>query len=166
MSTFGKTSIGANNDTLPADYIEAFGPFTPATNGTADSMSFYTQIAGITFKLLIFGQTAGAPGALLGKTGDITSVTNGFASGNILVPFSIAAGTNYYLANMQQALITSKSDVGGGTTGYYKNGQIYGTEPNPFPASPTTENNTKSIYVTYTPSADGASVFPQFFPMI
>ncbi len=166
MTNIGKDSIGLTNpDTLPADYIEVFGPYAPLTSGSLTSLSMYTNVAGVTFKLLIYGDTAGAPGALLGKTGDMTSVTNNWVTANTLAAVALTSGNNYYIGNMQSTLISSRSDAG--NYGWYKNGQTYGTEPNPFPAGYATETNLKSIYGTYTPDTGGGpSIFPQFGPMI
>ena len=155
--TIGKTNVGATVDTLPSNYIQAFGPYSPASNCTANSMSLYTSIAGVTFKMLLYGQTAGAPGALLDKTGDVVSVTSNWATGNVLTGVPLTAGTNYYVSIMQSNTITSRADVET-ETDYYINGQVYGIEPNPFPGGATTDHLVKSLYLTCTATSAVGSI--------
>lgn len=145
--TFGNTNIGANTDTMPANYIEGFGPFVPASSGTVTSMSMYLTSGGQNMKFILYGDSAGYPGTLLGKTASFANAS-GWNTQNLITPVAITGGATYWLSHMQDALINSKSDVL--TGGKYKSGQTFGTEPDPFPSSASSENNIKSIYATYT----------------
>jgi hypothetical protein len=161
MSTFGKTNVGGTTDTMPTSYIQVFGPYSPAENGTLESMSLYTNATGITFKMLVYADNGGTPvgGALIDKTGDVASVAGDWATGNVLTGIAVFAGTNYYIGIMQNGTISGKADTDATKTNYYKGSQTYGTEPDPFPSSPSTDTLIKSLYATYTPSIAASTIY-------
>lgn len=156
MATFGKTNVGANTDTLPAGYIQAIGPYSPATNGTVTSISLYTVLSAGVFTLNMYGETAGAPGALKGVTAQGNGTTAGWVTINVTTPFAVTAGTNYYIGYTTNFLTTMKSDNDAGKTGFYKtNTYSAGAAPDPFPAGYSTQAVIDSIYATYTEDATG-----------
>lgn len=149
--TFGHTDKGANGFTMYNDYIEAAGPFSPASNGTVTQISIYTAGTTRPITLGIWADSSGNPGNILADSAEGSSHTDGWTTLN--VSQVVVGGVDYWLGKNQD------DDT---TLGYYDADASYkfpyesqayvsGTLGN-F-SSPTGGTSRKgSAYATYTPT--------------
>jgi len=158
---FGYTSIGGSTDHgAPTNYCKAYS--TPASNGTLDSLSFYsyTDTGTAHFDPALYSDSGGSPSVRLAylDSGGATITTTPQWITQSLAYGSITTGTQYWLG--------FKAENSGETTHvYYKYDSATGeikykssTYAWPDPASaPSSANERVSIFANYT--AGGATPY-------
>jgi hypothetical protein len=163
--TFGTNpaSHGGSNDVISAQNLSAFGPFSPASNGTATSVSFY--LGDITDANLTFGLYSDSSGPVtrLGDTAGqkYTIDSSGqWATQNFDSPVAVTAGTNYWIAFNGDAITRVWYGAHANGWDYVLSVYSHGVLPTPFPSFGT-GGIWVSCYVTYTPTttASGAPFF-------
>jgi hypothetical protein len=159
-ATFGIDAIGLSNSTLAT--IEGTircNKATPATNGTATNISWYTYSTGDqNSKGAIYAYVSDTDaGELLAESSeDPGAVDNAWRTGTITEP--IVAGTAYFLCAF------SGSGAGANNIARTATGGIEVSDAATYPtfSNPLEESGTGvqllSIYVTYTETASGKSV--------
>jgi hypothetical protein len=75
MATLGKTTIGGINSSLSQNFQWAAGPYTVSENGTITQISWYVANTSTSFKLGVFADNGGTPGALIAFTDTIADGT-------------------------------------------------------------------------------------------
>ncbi|MGA2321867.1 MAG: S8 family peptidase, partial [Solirubrobacteraceae bacterium] len=154
-STFGTTTEGTSAESDPAN-VKGVNKYALSANGSVSKLSIYLQPTGTAgsqaFEGVIYAESSGAPGALLGTTSPLTfSSTNsaGWYELNFATPLTLAAG-NYWIgfisgttagvAAYRYASVTSAIDY---------NSNTYTSGPsNPF-GTPTVASAQLSLYATY-----------------
>jgi hypothetical protein len=156
--TFGKTAVGASSDSFVAERKRVNRYALPVA-GSVTKLSIYlahTATSGQqVLKGLIYSESTGAPGALLGVSEQLTFTSSSSTGWYDLVfpsPINLTAG-NYWIG-----VITGAT---GGVTGFRYdsvsgsrdyNANTYSSGPtNPFGAF-TTDSEQTSLYATYSPS--------------
>lgn len=105
---FGRTKVGTVDD---GDYsgFRTATPFIPAYSGTISEVGIFLTVAGTpTCRAMVYADSGGVPGALLGATADVvlsTGARKAYRFGGLSVP--VVAGTKYWLA----AGFTGSADV-------------------------------------------------------
>jgi len=155
--TFGYWSSGATTRTTSAKYQYANYKGSPASDGSATSMSFYgcDRGAGSNPTLGIFAENTGVPGNLLRDTGAITvDDTVQWWSDDLDSPLDILATSEYWLGLNSDPGVTWYADTDSQDS-YYQEDNTYtgGTLISFSSPSEWWTNYIFSIYLTYTPSA-------------
>jgi hypothetical protein len=156
--TFGKTTVGASSDTFVAERKRVNRYALPVA-GSVTKLSIYLAHAASSgqqvLKGVIYADSTGAPGALLGVTEQLTFTSSSSTAWYDLVfssPISLTSG-NYWIGVMTGATggVTGfRFDSVSGSRDY--NANTYSTGPtNPF-GTFTTDSEQTSLYATYTPS--------------
>ena len=156
-STFGKTSVGASSDTFASER-KRVNRYALSTPGSVTKLSVYlapTATSGQeALKGIIYADSAGAPGALLGVTEQLTfksTNTAGWYGLALSSPLKLAAG-NYWIGVMTgptASVAGFRFDRVSGSRDY--NANTFASGPtNPFGAV-TTDSEQTSLYATYTP---------------
>ncbi|HWX96416.1 MAG TPA: choice-of-anchor D domain-containing protein [Solirubrobacteraceae bacterium] len=156
-ATFGKTNVGASSDSFLADRKRVNRYALPVA-GSVTKLSIYlapTATAGQQLlKGLIYADSSGVPGALLGVSEQLTFKSTNAAGWFDLAfsaPVKLAAG-NYWIGVITGAssYVTGfRYDAVSGSRDYNPN--TYTSVPaNPF-GSPSTDPEQTSLYATYTP---------------
>jgi hypothetical protein len=157
-STFGKTTVGGLSDSFVAERKRVNRYALPVA-GSVTKLSIYlahtTTSGQQVLKGVIYADSTGAPGALLGVSEQLTFTSSSSTGWYDLVfpsPIKLTAG-NYWIGVMTGAT--------GGVTGFRwdsvsgsrdYNANTYSSGPtNPFGAF-TTDSEQTSLYATYTPS--------------
>jgi hypothetical protein len=156
-ATFGKTSISASADSYAANR-KRVSRYALPTAGTLTKLSTYLAATGVSgaqaLEGVVYADTAGKPGALIGATEPFTFKSTSSAGWYALAfssPLRLAAG-NYWIG-----LITGASagvagfryDSVAGSRDYNANSYTSGPT-NPF-GSASTDGEQASLYATYTP---------------
>ncbi len=163
-ATFGKTSVGASSEQFAANR-KRVNRYALPTAGSVTKLSIYLAPTGTSgaqvLEGVLYADSAGKPGALLGTTNPITFSSTQAAGWYDLTfpsPVSLTAG-NYWIG----VLTGTTADVAGyrydsvsASRDYNSNTYTSGPS-NPF-GSVTSDNQQTSLYATYTPSAPPASV--------
>ncbi len=158
-ATFGKTTIGASSDAYAANR-KRVGLYTlPGAGGSVSKLSIYLQPSGVsgqqTLEGVVYANSAGAPGALLGTTSQLTFHSTNAAGWYALTfntPLKLAAGS-YWIG----VITGATSDVAGFRYDNVSKSRVYNTNTytsgpsNPFGGSLTTDGEQTSLYATYTP---------------
>jgi hypothetical protein len=158
-ATFGKTSVGASSDRF-LEGRKRVDRYALPTAGSVGRLSIYLLPGGVSgsqvLKGVIYADSGGAPGALLGTSEQLTYSSasgSGWYAMKFATPVKLAAG-NYWIG----VITGATGDVAGfrydsvaGARDY--NANSYSSGPtNPF-GTPTTDAEQMSLYATYTPSA-------------
>ena len=166
--TFGYMTIGTAGYTPFSGNIRAYGPWTPASNGKAVSVSVYNSAndnPGVTF--CIYNDSSGYPGSMLAETTGHTSTVISWNTFNLTTSPSVSAGTYYWPGGEASGTdFTTQWDTINSVSQYYKaNTYSAGNLPNPFPAGATqAAYRAYSIYITYNLAATTNSNFFIMFP--
>ncbi|HEY4450506.1 MAG TPA: S8 family serine peptidase [Solirubrobacteraceae bacterium] len=159
-ATFGKTTVGASSDTFLADR-KRVNRYSLPTAGSVTKLSIYLAHAASSgqqlLKGVIYGDSAGAPGALLAVSEPITFTStsaNGWYDMTFSSPVGLAAG-NYWIGIITGAtsgVAGFRYDSVSAARDY--NANTYTSGPsNPF-GSPSTDSEQASLYATYTTATD------------
>jgi hypothetical protein len=149
MAILGTSSVGGTNSSLTQNFQWASGPYTATENGTITEIAWYVASTATSFKLGVFLDNAGTPGALIAVTGITTSGTgwrSGAASGQIL------AGQSYWIGMICNNSHSSVYSAGTKGIRYVATNFATGLT-DPYPAGSTlVANQNYSGYATYTPT--------------
>ncbi|MCW3028692.1 MAG: hypothetical protein JWN81_1903 [Solirubrobacterales bacterium] len=157
VATFGKTTVGAGTDTFLADR-KRVNRYALAAPGSVTKLSIYlaptATVGQQLLKGLIYADSSGAPGALLGVSEPLTFKNTNAAGWYDLVfssPVKLAAG-NYWIGVITGAssyVAGFRYDAVSGARDY--NANTYTSGPtNPF-GTPSIDPEQTSLYATYTP---------------
>ena len=157
-ATFGKTTIGASSDAYAANR-KRVSLYTLSGAGSVSKLSIYLQPSGVsgqqTLEGVVYANSAGAPGALLGTTSQLAfHGTNpaGWYALTFNTPLKLASGS-YWIG----VITGATSDVAGFRYDSVSKSRVYNTNTytsgpsNPFGGSLTTDGEQTSLYATYTP---------------
>jgi len=159
--TFGHDSSGGTGTSFDKDLLwYMIAETTPASNGTTDSMEFYTTTAADTFRLALYNNTAEPNSARLGQTAEITSSLNAW-SGGAMAGVAVTTGTTYRLALWIGTNLGTLYDAAGSKQWFYRELTYHATNdfPNPWGTSANGYNLWTALRVTYT--AAGGTIIPQ-----
>ncbi len=156
-ATFGKTTVGGSSDSFLAER-KRVNRYALSVAGSLSKLSVYLAPTGTTgqqvLKGVVYGDSAGAPGALLGSTEQLTFKSTNAAGWYDLTfasALKLSAG-NYWIGVMTgaSASVTGfRYDSVSAARRY--NANTYASGPsNPF-GSTSTDNEQASLYATYTP---------------
>lgn len=154
--TMGKTTVGAANNSCPANELDAF-KFTAAQSFSATVIKVYVVSSTGALKCAIYAHDAtnNRPGALLKATNAIATPTaNQWNTFTLTTPQAIANGTSYWLAFWGNGNYVIKTETSGGT-GYYKTA-TYGTWPSPA----GTGSSSTWVSSIYAEGQDSTAVVP------
>ncbi|HME03373.1 MAG TPA: S8 family serine peptidase [Solirubrobacteraceae bacterium] len=157
-TTFGKTSVGGSSDTLISER-KRVNRYALTGPGSVTKLSIYLAPTGTSgqqvLKGLIYADSSGTPGALLGVSEQLTFKSTNSAGWYDLVfssPVKLTAG-NYWIGIMTGAtggIASFRWESVSGSRVY--NANPYSSGPtNPFGAA-TTDSEQTSLYATYTPT--------------
>lgn len=154
--TFGNTNAEASTATLTGNFKQAW-KFTNSQGGASVSKLTMriTPHATTTQKItgLIYADSAGAPGALVASSNEVSVVGGGSVS---WVDFSFASppslsATDYWLGLISENVSAGVIAVGATASTRRYNGDTYvGGATDPFGAPITDSSGPASIYATYT----------------
>jgi hypothetical protein len=153
MSTFGKTTVGANEWSTGGVQYVVLSKYTMPESGTITKITAYIQSSDGTAQVgraCLYADNAGAPGALLAISSEVTvssfgwydfslSYTNLLGSRNLWIGFSVVNGCRY------------RSDAGSTNqeAAHDQTYPSYPTYPDPFWSSLIYHNFADSVYATY-----------------
>ena len=158
MATFGKTTVGGSvASDVNGGYVSLSNSATLSGNGTATSMSAHIGGhlgAADTLRMVLYADSAGNPGTLLGVTDEVAISSRTWYTANFPSGIALTAGT-YWLGIWDPSNVDYDYDAGG--TAPYKpfTYSSTGSPPSPFGSPQGTNNQDISIYVTYTPASAG-----------
>lgn len=158
LDTFGYTSVGASVSGGAPNEMSGYGAWSPAADGTAESVAIYTSNgAGSSATLGIYAGTSAA-GALVADTGGGTIIV-GWTTQNLDSPTAVYAASSYWLAmnnNTSYGASMHYDLVSGFNEAHKTSTYAVGTLDNPFGTPTLTRSNREgSCYVTYTPASSG-----------
>ena len=170
--TFGKTSVGASAEVFAANRKRVNRYALPVA-GSVTKLSIYLAPSSATgqqvLEGVVYGESGGAPGALLGSSSPLTFASTdaaGWYDLTFTTPLNLVAG-NYWIG----VLTGATADVAGyrydsvtGSRDYNTNTYTSGPT-NPF-GSVTTDSQQMSLYATYTPSAPVSRPVEETLPTI
>ena len=156
---FGKTSVGASSDRFATER-KRVSRYALSSAGSITKLSIYLAPTGTAgqqlLKGLIYADSAGAPGALLGVSEQLSFASTGSAGWYDLTfssPLKLAAG-NYWIGAITGAganVAGFRYDSVAGSRDY--NANTYTSGPtNPF-GSVSSDSEQTSLYATYTPAS-------------
>ena len=152
---FGYHTNGGSGFAPTGNSVQGAGiTYSPASDGTLDSMSVYASGNNLHYKLAVYNGTA-----LVDYTGVITLPASvAWTTGNVTSGAAIVTANNYYLifANETGTYTSIKYDVVG-TTDRTTGVGTYATFANPETWTPVDQHYKFSIYATYTPSGGGVT---------
>ena len=157
--TFGKTTVGASPESDPAN-LKGVLKYALPTAGTVSKLSVYLQPTGTSgqqvLEGVIYADSGGAPGALLGTSNPLTfSSTNlaGWFDLPLPTPLKLAAGNYWigFLSGNTGNVAAFRYDTVPSSLDYNTNTFTSGPS-NPF-GSPTVISLQLSLYATYLPGA-------------
>jgi hypothetical protein len=150
----GETNITPTADGGDANLLAAQSA-TLGQSATIQSLSFYVTTAAGKLRLGIYDASgpSGGPGAKKAETAEITPTT-GWNTANVVTPVTLPAG-NYWLAFFpSDNNLSFRIDRTTGTLKYYN--LTYGTMPNTFSTTNTSETGHWSFYATLSLASSGA----------
>jgi len=156
--TFGYTSIGATASSFSSNYVCAFGPHSPASDGDATSVTAYIrQSEGHNGTYGIYDKSGSYPNNLLGDSaGAALPNTLGWDTQNLDSSVSVTSGTDYFLAWCSGSGTETRYDsVAGFQVDYDSYTYVDGVLSDPFSRVSGNANRKYSIYATYTEAAGG-----------
>jgi hypothetical protein len=153
-AVFGKTTVGANINTMPSWYAVACRVQAP-TDGTATQISAYIKgkyQSGFV-KTMIYADNNGVPGSLLLESSQITLLSS-WTWHNFSVNYSIQAGKYYWFAIFASVESQFTHDAGQTNQQAAAWGWVYPNVPANFNGvhGPAYASNVDSIFITYTPN--------------
>jgi hypothetical protein len=158
VGTFGKTTVGGSSDSFRADR-KRVSRYALASGGSVTKLSIYlapTATAGQqVLKGVIYADSAGAPGALLGSSEQLTfgsTNTAGWYDLPFAAPLKLAAGSYWLgvITGATSSVAGFRFDSVASSRDY--NANTYASGPtNPF-GTPTVDAEQASLYATYTTS--------------
>lgn len=162
--TFGKTSVGASSDNLPANYWTAVGTYTAASSDTVNSVSVYVNTGtanGVHVTLGIYGDIAGVPvGSPVCSTVEGTVSGVGWMTLATAAPCSVTSGSTYWIGMTHDTSDIYVALDSVSRTLVYKSGVSYtsGVMPS-VPVGLTTASTSydESTYVTYGVASSSSS---------
>ena len=147
----GQSTVLSLDDSGNGNYLIAQQSTLPES-ATIESLSFYVATASGKMRLGIYDSTgpAGAPGAKLAETAELTTTTVGWNSANVVSPVRLAAAS-YWLTYLSSDnnLHSRRTGSGGGASAYYV--FPYGTLPAVFSTSTTSATVQWSFDATLLP---------------
>lgn len=157
MAVFGKITDGASNSASSADRMFV-STATPASSGTATSVTVRCWITAGTGvgRGVIYANSAGAPGALLATSDELT-ISNTAEAENVFTlsganQIAIVSGTPYWIGwawdDPGVASMTTSRDAT--ASGRQEQVFTYPTMPNPFGTAAAINTGPIDAYVTYT----------------
>lgn len=153
--TFGYTSIGGTNDSGGGNGdIEALGPYSPASNGDATSISiyFYNDRYGTGCLGIYDDDGSGEPDNLLGDTSDFSINTTGWVLESLDSSVAVTTGTDYWLAINSSAGAYIRYDTASDTRWQVSDVYVPGSLTDPYPGGGSSYSTIEySLYATYTP---------------
>lgn len=159
--TFGYTTVGGTSINASEDYVAAYGPFAPASDGAVTSVAMYlTGWSGSQqYTLGVYDDSSGSPDALLRDGGGATASGDGWCTDTLDSGLSVTASTPYWLAENNDSTPLSWYDTASGF--HLKRGGLstyaHGSLADPIGTISLTRTDRKySIYATYT-AAGGAT---------
>ena len=166
--TFGYTATGASDAVQYANYQYAKGPFTPASSGSASSVSVYAATgdgSGVSITQGFWLDSSGSPGALVKDTGNTSYATsNTWWTQNLDASASISSGSSYWIGsnftanggvfyNRYDTVANFAEKLRAAT---YSSGSL----SDPWGTAAATYTSVKcSCYVTYTAAGGNARLF-------
>ena len=156
--TLGTTTVGALTVSGGANYLDVSGPYNLAVSGTVSKLTAYVASTGAgasNLRGVIYADSSGEPGALVGVTSEIT-IADGQAAGWVDLPLGVPAAVSpgsYWIGFWI-----------GGNMGVYSYDSVAGSErftPDPYssggspndPFGPAGSSiGLYSVYATYTPT--------------
>lgn len=154
-ATFGRTTIGASNDNLPANFIVTGGPYTLPVAGTITKLSIYLLSLGAvnTVAALYADNGAGHAGARLAVSADVVSVGVAGAWYDWSLAYVALAG-NYHIAyNGNNTLVWYYDGAGSANDGQ---NVAYPGFSNPF-VPINIHTGVVSMHADYNPAGGGIS---------
>lgn len=161
--TFGYTSVGKSSAKFSEKEVAVTGTYSPASNGTTDSVSWYLQrnAAGDVCTFGVYLDKAGVSDARVVDTAEVTvSSAAGWNTSNTDSAAAVSSGSVYWVAihtSVSQTVVWYDTTSGpirySGDTAY-----VAGAIPDPCPATTLASGYQYSAYVTYTATA--ASTVP------
>ena len=137
-STFGRTSVGALTTSGGTNYLDSSGPYGFAGGGSVSKLSAYLAGGSSSTSLrgVIYANSGGSPGALVGVTSQVT-IAAGQAAGWVDLPFASPVGLgagSYWLGYwIGGANIIFFYDAVAGSEAYAPDGySAAGTPNNPY----------------------------------
>jgi hypothetical protein len=167
VATFGKTTDGTGQSQSSTDRKKVSSA-VPASSGTATSITIRGRVTAesTVIKGVIYADNAGAPGALLAVSDEITvnstteqNWTGALTGGNQI---AITSGTTYWIGWIQQDPGSGFFEISRDTTAGLSqtNTDTYADGPtNPF-GVPSAEAGPVDVFVTYTEPSGGGSAEP------
>jgi hypothetical protein len=162
-TTLGKTTIGASSDGLLINR-KRVNRYSLSTSSAASKLSLYlapTANAGSeTFRGLIYADSGGAPGKLLGTTNELTFTNSnpaGWYDMAFATPVSLSQGTYWigFISGGTPQIATMRWDSVAGSRAY--NGDTYSDgAADPFGAVGGTDDEQMSLYATLNTSGQTA----------
>lgn len=158
---FGKTAIGGSTGTYNAQSILAWGPYSPASNGNATSVSLYTWSANMQTETFgIYADSSTYPAAKLKDTAEGSQSAVGWHTLDLDSAQAILAAASYWFARNGSTQYNYAYDTGVTGKHYWYISDTYsaGTLTTPYPASATDLDGwAVSVYATYE-EASGPSI--------
>lgn len=157
--TFGYWSSGGTEHSIAANYQIASGPYSPAGDGSATSITAYMKghVATVATTLGIWNDNGGVPGTLAKDTaGDSNNNAASWKTQTLDSALSILGASSYHLGHNSDGTTDMYYDSDSFTEDMwydvdtYNAGNLENFDPTIFQ-----ENRRYSIYVTYTPSVAG-----------
>lgn len=155
--TFGYWSAGGTQLSDAANYQIAGGPYSPASDGSATSVSVYVSYytAGpVSVTLGIWNDNAGAPGTLAKDTAGANVTGTGWETQTLDSALAILSANSYYIGQNRDAGGGYKLAYDADSEDAWSDADTYvvGTLQNHAGGSPWQTDKKISFYVTYTPS--------------
>lgn len=154
---FGYSSTGGSKGTSSASYFYANNKGSPASSGSATSMSMYGDVTAdpVNVTMGIWNDNAGEPGTLLRDTAEFAmTVTDGWWPANLDTPVGISSESTYWLGKNSEATIRWMYDTDSEDTYHEQIAYVAGTLDDFGTPVESSTNRLYYIYVTYTPSAE------------
>jgi hypothetical protein len=110
--------------------------------------------AAANFRVCVYADSAGVPGALMGSSGTITGATNGTTiTGALTTPPSLTAGTQYWLGFISDAGNSNIASAEGSNTGRYASNTFASGPPSTAPAMSVGSSFTPNFWGNVTLSS-------------
>jgi len=149
----GETNVLTTDDSGNGSILLAQSA-TLGQTATLQSMSFYVVNATGKLRLGIYDASGpgGGPGAKKAETAEITPVA-GWNTANVITPVSLPAGTFWLAYLPSSSSLSFRIDRSSGSLKYYS--FTYGTMPNTFSTTTTSETGHWSFYATFSIASAG-----------
>ena len=146
--TFGYTSIGASSSFLTASYINGFGTYSPASNGTLTAMYVYTNSA-VNVTMGVYNNGTSYPTSLAAQTaGGVLSA--GWAWQSQAIAGTVVGGTSYWNVLNMGGNLNVRYDTTGAIQKTKASTYVPGALANPYPSGASSGTAKLSLYSEYT----------------